>query len=134
LGKPEGNFDFQLISTCYTGATSGGFMRFLLAISALVFSLSSSAETKTFNVKGMHCGGCAKMVEEGVCNKMEGLTSCKGEVVDADKKIGKVTISTPEGTPIDSDKVSELLAKAGEGYTVMTDAPASKEKKAKKKN
>jgi hypothetical protein len=84
----------------------------------------------------MHCGGCAKMVEEGVCKKMEGLTSCKGEVVDADKKIGKVTITTPEGTPIDSNKVSELLATAGEGYTVMTDAPpaTTKEKKAKKKN
>jgi copper chaperone CopZ len=108
-------------------------MKFTLALSALVLSFSALAETATYNVSGMHCGGCAKMIEDGVCKKMEGVKTCKGEVIDADKKIGKVTIETNDGVKIDQGKVSELLAKAGEGYTIMPDAPATAKTPATKK-
>ena len=101
-------------------------MKVLVALSALVFSLSAQAETTTFNVKGMHCGACAKSIEEKVC-AMEGVKECKAQLTKGKKNMGTLTITTDEGTAIDTAKVTELVGEAGD-YTIVK-APKSESKK-----
>lgn len=109
---------------CYIGVT-GGFMKLFLGI--LLFSSIAMAESATYQVKGMDCGSCVKMIEDKVC-KMEGVKTCKAEVVDSKNKIGKLTLSMEDGKAIDSKKVSELVTSAGH-YSVETSAPQSKKSK-----
>lgn len=84
----------------------------------LLFSSFAMADTATYQVKGMHCGSCAKSIETSVC-KMEGVKSCKAEVTDTKNQIGKLTVITEDGKPIDPSKVAELVSAAG-SYTIDT--------------
>lgn len=102
-------------------------MRIFLALSALVFSFSALADTATFKVKGMHCGACAKSIEEKVC-KMEGVTSCSAKLTNAKKKQGELSITTADGQAIDPDAISKLVGEAGDYTVVRGGAPTSKKK------
>ena len=105
-------------------------MRSLVALTAILFSFSALAETATFNVKGMHCGACAKSIEEKVC-AMPGVTSCSAKLTNAKKKQGELNITTADGTAIDAAQISKLVSEAGDYTVVRGGAPASR---AKKKN
>ncbi len=83
----------------------------------LLAGLSAMAETATYKVKGMHCGACAKSIEETVC-KMEGVTECKAKLTNAKKQQGELVLTTAEGTAIDFKKVEELVSQAGD-YKVV---------------
>ncbi len=100
-------------------------MKITLALGALVLSFSAFADTATFNVKGMHCGACAKSIEEKVC-KMEGVTECSAKLTNAKKKQGEVTITTAEGKAIDVAMVTKLVGEAGDYSVVRGGAPTSK--------
>ncbi len=84
-----------------------------LVLSTLLISFSALAETTTYPIKGMHCGSCKKAIESKLC-KMEGLQTCKVEVLDGKKEIGQVTISTKDGSAPDFAKMSEAVKAAGE--------------------
>lgn len=78
----------------------------LFALSALFISQAALAETITYNVEGMHCGGCAKMIQSKVCT-MEGLDKC--EVT-----MGKVVISPKAGIKLTQEQVQSAVSKAGD--------------------
>jgi copper chaperone CopZ len=103
-------------------------MRIFVAICALALSISAFAETATFKVKGMHCGACAKSIEEKVC-KMEGLTSCSAKLTNAKKQQGELTVSTADGQAIDAGAISKLVGEAGDYTIVRGGAPTSSKKK-----
>jgi len=88
-------------------------MKSILVFAISLFTTLALAETGTFTVSGMHCGGCQKMVEAKVC-KMEGVESCKVELTDTKKQIGKVTLITKDGIKIDQTKVEAAITSAGE--------------------
>lgn len=100
-------------------------MRSLLISSLTLLALSASAET--LQVKGMHCGACAKSIEDVVCKK-EGFKSCSAKLTNAKKKTGELTIETNDGQPVDQAEITKLLSEAGD-YTLAT----AKAKTAKKK-
>lgn len=101
-------------------------MKALLTVAALAFSMSAFAETATFNVKGMHCGACAKSIEEKVCS-MEGVRECKAQLTKGKKNMGTLTLTTEDGKAIDISKVTELVGEAGD-YTIVKSAPAAEKK------
>lgn len=78
----------------------------LLALSALFISSAALAESTTYNVEGMHCGGCAKMIQAKVCT-MDGLDKC--EVT-----LGKVVISPKAGVTVTQEQVQAAVSKAGD--------------------
>ena len=102
-------------------------MRIFLSITALMFSFSALAETATFKVKGMHCGACAKSIEEKVC-KMEGVTACSAKLTNAKKQQGELSITTADGQAIDAGVISKLVGEAGDYTIVRGGAPTSKKK------
>ncbi|MGZ3770342.1 MAG: heavy-metal-associated domain-containing protein [Bdellovibrio sp.] len=73
---------------------------------SLFLSQTVFAETVTYNVQGMHCGSCAKMIKAEVC-KMDGLEKC-------DVTMGKVVISPKTGVTINQDQIQAAISKAGE--------------------
>ena len=81
---------------------------------AATFSLSqfALAETITYDVKGMHCGSCAKSISAQVC-KMDGLESCEVSV-------GKVVISPKTGFTFSQDQIQAAISKAGEYKIIGT--------------
>jgi copper chaperone CopZ len=105
-------------------------MRLFVAISALVFSFSALAEPTTFKVRGMHCGACAKSIEEKVC-KMEGVATCSAKLTNAKKKQGELTIEMAEGKTLDAGLMSKLVSEAGDYTIVRGGAPMSKTSKKK---
>lgn len=81
-------------------------MKKALILASLFFSQAVLAEIVTYNVDGMHCGSCAKMIKSEVC-KMDGLAKC--EVT-----MGKVVISPKTGITISQDQIQAAISKAGE--------------------
>lgn len=79
-------------------------MKFIASVFVL-FSLQAHAETLTMNIEGMHCGGCTAAVEATAC-KDKGYKSCKAEIVDAEKKLGRIIIETKRGEKVDLSKVT----------------------------
>jgi copper chaperone CopZ len=63
-------------------------------------------------VKGMHCGGCKSAVEAKVCN-MPGIATCKVEITNMKKQMGKVTLTAVEGQTVDAEAVKKAIADAG---------------------
>jgi copper chaperone CopZ len=94
-------------------------MKSFILISSLILSSLAFADTATYEVKGMHCGGCKAEVEGLVC-KMEGVKSCKAELTDKKKQMGKITIITEDGKPVDSTKVEEMIASSGDFKVVKS--------------
>ncbi|MDG0817724.1 heavy-metal-associated domain-containing protein [Bdellovibrio svalbardensis] len=78
----------------------------LLALSALFISQAALAETITYNVEGMHCGSCAKMIHSKVCT-MDGMDKC--EVT-----MGKVVISPKAGIKFTQEQIQSAVSKAGD--------------------
>lgn len=105
-------------------------MKFALALGAtLALSLTAFADTTTFNIKGMHCGGCAAMIEKKVCADA-GYKTCKAQKTGKD--VGTLVIETADGSAVDPEKVKQLVSSAGEGndkYSVYYPAPAASSKK-----
>ena len=72
----------------------------------LLLPVSVFAETTTYDVAGMTCSSCVKMIKATVC-KTEGVEKC-------DVSIGKVVITTKPGTTIDEQKIKEAVVRAGD--------------------
>ena len=76
-----------------------------LAIGLLIFSSSAFAETKTYNIEGMHCEGCVDAVKAKVCG-LEGISKC-------DVQIGKATLTTAGDAKLDDNAVTNAVQSAG---------------------
>ena len=70
-------------------------MKFLVATGALFLSMTAMAGTTTYNIKGMHCGACAKSIEEKVCTQ-PGVTECKAQLTKGKKNMGSLTLTTAD--------------------------------------
>jgi len=77
------------------------------------------ASTGTFELSGLHCDGCKKMIEKKVC-AMPDLETCSVELLDAEKQTGRITLKTKEGVAIDPAKVTELVKAAGKKYEITS--------------
>lgn len=85
-------------------------MKSMLMISLLISApLLSHAEDYSYKVKGMHCGGCVKMIKAKVCT-MDGVDKCEVEM-------GAIKFSSKNGIKFTPEQVQEALSKAGE-YTL----------------
>ena len=71
-----------------------------------LFPLSSFAETTTYDVSGMTCSACVKMIKASAC-KIEGIEKC-------DVTIGKLVISTKPGVVVDEQKIKDAVVRAGD--------------------
>jgi copper chaperone CopZ len=93
----------------------------LIAGTMLVFlTAGAMAETATFKVEGMHCGGCKKMVTKAVCNdKAIAATLDMCEVsVDSKKKIGQVSVISKPESKLDMKAIETAIQSAGEDYKI----------------
>lgn len=90
-----------------------------LMIAMSLASAVAFAETGTFTVKGMHCGGCKASVTKKVCEgeAAKNAESCTVNLTDAKKEMGEVVIVTKPGVKINEEAVSAGVKAAGE-YTV----------------
>jgi copper chaperone CopZ len=86
------------------------------------------AETATYKVSGMHCGGCKTAIQDSVCKKMPDLASCSVELIDTKKQTGKIVLVSKDGTAIDDKKVSELVTAVGEYKATRTSEKAAAKK------
>lgn len=80
---------------------------FSALLSFLVFAAPANADVRSYDIKGMTCSACAKMVKAKVC-ELPGLDKCEVSV-------GKVTLA---GKKLDDEAVKAAIAAAGE-YTVV---------------
>lgn len=92
----------------------------LLFISSLAF-----AETATYTVEGMHCGGCKKMISAKVCDDpalKDKVESCKVSMLDEKKQTGQIVIVTKKDSKVDLTAVKATVhagvKAAGEDYKI----------------
>lgn len=92
-------------------------MKKLIPALILMLALPALAETAHFKIKGMHCGACVESMKTSVCDKLEGMT-CEASLGKTKKEkkdqIGDLTVTTPDGIPVDMAKVKALVAASGE--------------------
>lgn len=89
-------------------------------LSFISISTIALAETATFKVEGMHCGGCKKMVTKAVCNDKkisETLNKCDVSV-DMKKEIGTVVVESKENLTLDKAAIQAAIQSAGEDYKI----------------
>jgi hypothetical protein len=88
----------------------------------LVLSLTSSfaiAETATMTVEGMHCSGCKKIITKKVCENeavAKSAETCEVKLVNEEKQIGEITITTKKDVKLDVENVRAQLKAAGDDY------------------
>lgn len=75
----------------------------------LILAGAVHAETKVYEVKGMHCEECAKTISDMVC-KIPGVEKCQVEV-------GKMTLTAKH---LDDAAVQKTLGEAGRYKVVKT--------------
>ena len=98
-------------------------MKSALIMTSLFFSSLAMAETATYNISGMHCGGCKAAIEGSVCKGLaDTATTCTVEQIDEKKQTGKLTLITKDGVAVDDAKVMALMSKAGEYKAVRAKA------------
>jgi copper chaperone CopZ len=83
----------------------------LVAVLTIFSANLALAETGTFQIEGMTCGGCVKMIKSAVCDKMKADTTTNIESCDV--KIGSMTITTKSGQTLDIKKVQDLVNGTG---------------------
>ena len=96
----------------------------LISLTATV-ALATAAKTDTTTdliVEGVHCAGCTKMISKKVCGDeklAETFESCGVTVVDAKKKIGKLSLRLKEGKTLDTAAIATAVKAAGDNYTLQ---------------
>lgn len=102
-------------------------LSFIVVCITLIASNSALAEDIT--VEGMHCGGCKKMITKTVCEDKDlkaQFESCKVELVDEKKQIGKISVTTKNNMPIDYKAIEAAVKNAGDNYKVVTPKATNK--------
>jgi copper chaperone CopZ len=100
-------------------------MRLTIISIFTLFTTLTMAETLT--VQNMHCGACAKSIENVVCKKSE-FKTCTVKIKNAKKQLGEITIETADGQPVNREEISKLLEEAGD-YPLVSEKAAEKKKK-----
>lgn len=97
------------------------------ALTSIGFAAATApvAETTDITVEGMHCSGCKKMISKKVCDDKDlaaKFESCKVELVDAKKQIGKISVTMKKDQTLDLAAVETAVKAAGEDYKVVKPA------------
>ena len=95
-------------------------MKSMIVMLVTLLSITAAAETATFTVTGMHCGGCEKMVSKAVCDDKKISTTvsdCK-VTVDEKTKIGTVILKSKDAVKIDVAFVEKTILGTGEDYKI----------------
>ncbi len=95
-------------------------MKILFAIITMALSITGFAETATFTITGMHCGGCRKIITKAVCGNAKisaTLSDCK-VTLDEETKIGTAILKSKDSVVIDTAAVETAITSAGEDYKV----------------
>ena len=88
----------------------------------LALTLTSTfafAETATMTVEGMHCSGCKKLITKKVCENeavAKSAETCEVNLVNEEKQIGEIVITTKKDAKLDVDNVKAQLKAAGDDY------------------
>lgn len=75
-------------------------------------SIFARADIAEFEIKGMTCSGCVKLITSKVC-KLDGVASC-------DVKIGKAILTSRDGSKIDTKKIEDAINGLGEYHVTKT--------------
>ena len=92
----------------------------ILTSITMALSITAFAETATFTVDGMHCGGCKKMITKAVCSDSKisaTLSECK-VTFDEKTKVGTVILKSKDSEKIDATVIEAAISSAGEDYKV----------------
>lgn len=79
------------------------FSLILTSLGLCLFTATASAETKTYKLDGMSCGGCVKSVKMKVC-QLPGVETCNVSV-------GEMTLT---GAHLDDAAISAAVSSTGE--------------------
>jgi copper chaperone CopZ len=92
----------------------------MIVMLTTLLSISVTAETATFTVTGMDCGGCKKIVTKALCDdKIISATLSKCEVsVDEKTKTGTVILKSKDSVKIDAAMIESKIHASGENYKV----------------
>lgn len=90
-----------------------------LALSLLILSLTSFADTYEYEIKGMHCGACKKAISSTVC-KLPGIKTC-------DINIGSMTLTAEQGKTLDQAAIKGAVDEAAKKYMGEYAISSSKE-------
>lgn len=94
-------------------------MKKILALSTLLISLTSFAESAKLTIEGMHCGGCKKMVTKKVCEDAAmkpTFETCAVTSLDTKKQIGILEITFKKDAHADLAALEKAITTAGEDY------------------
>ncbi len=106
-------------------------MRTLLFSLVMAFISVAIAESTTYEVDGMHCSGCKKMISKSVCKNDElakTFEKCEVRLIDEKKQIGQIIITPKADQKLDLEKVSAAVKDAGDGYKVRVKSSAKESK------
>jgi copper chaperone CopZ len=95
-------------------------MKSMILFITFALSITAVAETATFTVDRMHCGGCRKMVTKAVCDdsKIAATVSECTVTVNEKTQTGTVILKSKDTTKIDTAAVEAAITSAGEEYKV----------------
>ena len=82
-------------------------------------------QTTDIAIDGVDCAGCVKKLTKKVCKDPDlakNFSKCQVTLVDADKALGKISIQTKDGQPVDMTALGEAVKKAGSEYSIKTPA------------
>jgi len=81
-----------------------------MIILSLIFNLAF-ADSKTFQIKGMDCGGCVKIIDSAVCKDKEmktWFTACSSKILNAKNQIGELRLETLPVVQLDEKKLKQI--------------------------
>lgn len=90
-----------------------------LLLALTLTSTFAFAETATMTVEGMHCSGCKKIITKKVCENeavLKSAETCEVKLVNEEKQIGEIVITTKKDMKLDVDNVRAQLKAAGDDY------------------
>lgn len=103
----------------------------LISLTA-TYATATPTETTDLMIEGVHCAGCTKSISKKVCadeKLSQNFESCGVTVVDAKKKLGKISLRLKEGKTLDTEAVSTAIKNAGENYKLVTSEQKTENKK-----
>jgi len=78
-----------------------------------------TAGTISYEIKGMHCGGCRDSVKKKVC-ALPGIENCVVELVEGKENTGKVSYTVKAGESLSEKQLAEAVSSAGKKYELDT--------------
>lgn len=97
---------------------------------------ATNTDTTDLIVEGVHCAGCTKSISKKVCadeKLSQNFDSCGVTVVDAKKKIGKISLRLKDGKTLDTAALTTAVKSAGDDYKLVAPEAKTEQKTENKK-